>query len=104
MHVSINCPHCKGEDVFQHAIPLKPQNDCVYEVVRRNGHRFTANILYHQFQLLFEIAVNAIVDGYYREALGSFTASYERFMELFLKIVTKARDLDSEEIKRSWRF
>jgi hypothetical protein len=34
--------------------------------------------------VLFDIGANAVVDGYYREAITSFSASLERFYEYFL--------------------
>lgn len=104
MKVLIKCPYCLGKSSIQYFIPLKPQNDCVYEVECKNGHKFTANILYHQFQLLFEIGINAIVDGYFREALSSFTASYERFMELFLKITAESNGAMIKDIDHTWKL
>jgi hypothetical protein len=68
-----------------------------------SGHRFTANILYHDFQKLFEVAVNALADDYYREAVGSFAACYERFMELSIRIIIKANGVDAEKLESGWK-
>jgi hypothetical protein len=75
----------------------------VYEIECPNGHRFEANILYHEFQKLFEVAVNALADDYYREAVSSFAASYERFMELFIRIVMKANDTTDDQLVNGWK-
>ncbi len=58
---------------------------------------------YHDFQILFEIGINAIHDGYYREAIASFTASYERFLEFFTRIVVTASGTSAEEYDKAWK-
>jgi hypothetical protein len=40
--------------------------------------------------MLFEIAVNAISDGYYREAVMSFAASMERYFEFAIRVIASA--------------
>jgi hypothetical protein len=104
MHITISCPLCNRDGDFQFTVPLQPQNDCIYKLICPKGHEFRANILYHHFQLLFEVAINATVDGYYREAIGSFTASYERYMELFLKICSTIREIRPEDYESSWKL
>ena len=102
MQVSLLCPSCNpGADQF--AVDLLPKNDCVYEIQCPYGHKFRANILYHEFQKLFEVAVNALADGYYREAVGSFAASYERFIELFIRITIKISAADDDKFPKMWK-
>lgn len=103
MRVFLFCPSCGFNTSDGFSVELLPKNDCVYEVECPNGHRFTANILYHEFQKLFEIAVNALADDNYREAVGSFAASYERCVELFIRIVMKANGTDAEELANGWK-
>jgi hypothetical protein len=102
MEVPLSCPVCSPhQPVFYVQVLLK--NDCVYEFECPSGHSFTANILYHDFQKLFEVAVNALADNYYREAVGSFAASYERFMELSIRIIMKANGVDAESLESGWK-
>ncbi len=103
MRVFLLCPSCDSTTADQFAVELLPKNDCLYEIDCPNGHRFTANIFYHEFQKLFEVAVNALADDYYREAVGSFAASHERFMELFIRIVMKADGTPDDEFAKGWR-
>jgi hypothetical protein len=103
MKIHINCPECSAELQRLFAVDLEPKNDCVYEIECPRGHRFRANVLYHEFQKLFEVAVNALADNYYREAIGSFAASYERFMELFIRIVMKANGIPDEAVVQGWK-
>ena len=104
MEISMTCPVCSFEEQKVFTVRLKQQNDCVYTVNCPKGHEFKINILYHPFQKLFEIAVYAIADGYLREAVGSFAASYERFMELFIRVVCKKRGLDAGKLDQTWKL
>jgi hypothetical protein len=103
MNVSMVCPDCRFDETKLFTVDLIPKNVCQYEIVCPNGHRFSANILYHEFQKLFEMAINALLDNYYREAIGSFAASYERFMELFVRIVVKSNGVADDELARGWK-
>jgi len=102
MEVSLSCSVCRPFQ-GQFTVKVLPKNDCVYEFECPSGHQFTANILYHDFQKLFEVAVNALADDYYREAVGSFAASYERFMELSIRIIMKANGVDAENLESGWK-
>jgi hypothetical protein len=56
-----------------------------------------------RFELLSELAVTAIVDGYYREAVASFSASLERLYEFYLRISFAKRAVPQVEFDRSWK-
>lgn len=101
MRVVLRCPSC-NLTADQFTVELLPKNDCVYEIDCPRGHRLRANILYHEFQKLFEVAVNALADDYYREAVGSFAASYEQFIKLFIHIVMKANGTDDAGLAEGW--
>lgn len=104
MKVEAICPHCDQGSELPFSLDVAPKNDCVYELQCPEGHIFSANVLYHEFQKLFEVAVSALIDGYYRESIGSLTASYERFMELFIRVMMNAHNIDREVIKKSWKL
>lgn len=103
MRVTLFCPLCQRA-ASPLILELLPKNDSVYEIDCPKGHRFPANILLHDFQKLFEVAINALADDYYREAVGSFAASYERFMELFTRIVMKANGVAGDELDNGWKI
>lgn len=54
-----------------------------------HGHKTTTIVQNPKYEILFDIGANAIVDGYYREAVSSFTSSLERFYEYSIKILCK---------------
>jgi hypothetical protein len=84
-------------------IHVEPTNKGQYSATCESGHTFEVAVGYHDFQILFEIAINAIHDGYYREAVGSFTASYERFLEFFVRIAVGASGINAEAIGKAWK-
>ena len=108
MRTFLHCPSC-DPSADQFAIDFVPKNDSVHEIECPNGHRFSANLIYHEFQKLCESAVNALADAYYREAVSSFAASYERFIELFTIMRTRLlarighRATIQRRLMRCWR-
>lgn len=53
--------------------------------------------------MLFEIALNAIVDGYQREAVSSFAASIERFYEFAIRVLTRTSQVPRDIIESAWK-
>ena len=103
MRIVLDCPTCVGALQRPFSVSLRPKNDCVYEIECPNGHRFCANVLYHEFQKLFEVGVNALADDYLRESVGSFAASYERSLELFIRVLLRAQKVDEKVIAGTWK-
>ncbi|MGF1621530.1 MAG: hypothetical protein ACFCUR_13065 [Rhodomicrobiaceae bacterium] len=57
-----------------------------------------------KFELLFEYACSAIVDGYYREAVSSYTASMERFYEFYFQIVALRKNVSIADFGKVWKL
>ena len=74
MKLLLDCLECKltGKAAV---VRVEPTNEGRFEATCDAGHHFEMSVGYHDFQILFEIGISAIHDGYYREAIGSFTAS-----------------------------
>jgi len=70
------------------------RDDGRYEFTCENGHRTTTILQQERFEILFDIGGHAILDGYYREAVSSFTSSLEQFYEFFVKVVLLNRKVD----------
>jgi hypothetical protein len=52
-------------------------DDGLYEATCPKGHKSITILQQRKFEILFDIGIYAINDGYYREAISSFTASLE---------------------------
>lgn len=73
-----------------------------YDVTCESGHSFRAFLEKERFELLFEWAVHAFIDGYYREAVTSFASALERFYEFCIYALIDGH-ATSEEFDKAWR-
>jgi hypothetical protein len=81
------CAECMHDDVasanFIASSELSDSN--TYEVRCPKGHESYVVLQQQKFELLFDIGACALLDGYHREAVSSFTSSLERFCEFFIR-------------------
>lgn len=85
-------------------IPLEKVNDSgKYEVTCQHGHKSTVIIDNVPFEILFDYAVNALADGYTKEAVASFTSALERFYEFFFKTAMLISGVKVEHVNESWK-
>lgn len=77
-------------------------NDFRYTFTCPRGHQNTFIDQSHRYETLFQIGATAIIDGYYREAISSFTASLERFYEFFINIKLMKDGINQETISFIW--
>jgi hypothetical protein len=78
-------------------------NTGIYEVKCSNGHKSKTIIDNIDFEILFEYGINAIADGYYREAVSSITSSMERYFEFFIKVTLRASKIEFTTIDKVWK-
>jgi hypothetical protein len=55
-----------------------------------------------QFELLFEAGFHGVVDGYCREAVGTFAAALERFQEFALRVCCAKLGMASDALEGTW--
>jgi hypothetical protein len=63
------------------------QDNGLYYMKCEMGHETVTWLQQEKFETLFELAANAILDGYYRDAISSFSSAMERFYEFYLKVI-----------------
>lgn len=105
MHLSLPCMHCfqdqGGPDGALYRVEV--QDVGPYRLECRRGHRTSTVLQEQRFEVLSGVAANAIVDGYYREAVASFTAAQERFQEFFIRVICKKNGIDPREVSSAWK-
>jgi hypothetical protein len=74
-----------------------------YEVVCGHGHTSTVALNNLKFELLFEMGINAIVDGYGREAVSSFSAALERFYEFYWRVALAHLSIPEDMVTAAWK-
>lgn len=105
MKLSVVCAQCMQEDL-PNAVPIAViefRDDGKYEVTCPKGHKSITLLQQQKFELLFDIGAYAVADGYYREAVSSFTSSLERFYEFFIRTVLNEKQLTDDVIDTAWK-
>lgn len=83
---------------------VAPRDDGLYETFCPKGHQAFIVLQQQKFEVLLTIAAHAIMDGYYREAVSSFTSGLERFYEFFIKTLFREKQIDEKEFLFSWKL
>jgi hypothetical protein len=80
-------------------------NNLTFHSMCVKGHRTIIFLEIQRFELLFDLAVMAILDGYYREAITSFQVAIERFHEFALRIIIEANGVptSSSSFEFTWK-
>ncbi|PIR37878.1 MAG: hypothetical protein COV35_08085 [Alphaproteobacteria bacterium CG11_big_fil_rev_8_21_14_0_20_39_49] len=84
-----------------HLFPLNDDIAFIQECSK--GHK---NFVIYQtlkFELLFEIATNALIDGYADASCSRFAASLERFYEFYTKAILLYSGLSLDRIDEMWK-
>lgn len=105
MKLSLACAKCMQDDL-PNARPVASvefRDDGLYEVTCPKGHKAITLLQQQKFELLFDIGAYAITDGYYREAVSSFTSSLERFYEFFIKAVLYNKKCSPDVVSQTWK-
>jgi hypothetical protein len=105
MKLPISCAQCMQDDVISPQIltTVEFRDDGRYEITCPKGHVSTTILQQQKFEVLFDIGAYAIGDGYYREAVSSFTSALERFYEFFIKVICISKGSSSEETLKTWK-
>ena len=105
MRLYLNCLSCFHEhgvnDPTTYSADLLDEGVAVFEC--RRGHKVRTALQAFKFEILSEVAITAIADGYYREAVSSFTSALERFYEFYVRVILKSKDHNENEIQGFWR-
>ena len=107
MRLPFTCMKCTfGEDAnSQPPYPkyVELRDDGRYEFTCEKGHTTVTVLQQQKFEVLFDLGAYAILDGYYREAVASFTSSLERFYEFFIKASLFEDGTEESLVAESWK-
>lgn len=116
MILRLFCPKCayyaakekyqKGSSRIAIDVPMpvaRPSDDGKYEVHCAAGHVSTVTVDNVKFELLFEMGLNALVDGYPREAVSSFASALERFYEFYWHTVAAFHSIPQAQADAAWK-
>ena len=83
-------------------IAVELRDDFVYEIECMQGHRTVVALQNPKFEILFELGVMALLDGYPREALSSMAAAVERFHEFHVEAICIHREIPYDTHEKAW--
>lgn len=105
MKIRTGCIECVREktQVDEQDLRLEIRDDGIYSVTCINGHESTVILNHHKYEILFEMGVLALSDGYTREAVSNFAASLERFYEFSIEVFLRNSGVYGSAFEQSWK-
>lgn len=105
MKLPVTCAQCMQDDIANTMITatVEFKDNGRYEIKCPKGHSSITLLQQQKFEILFDIGAYAIVDGYYREAVSSFTSALERFYEFFIKVLCISKNIDWAKTQEAWK-
>ncbi|HGY9592210.1 TPA: hypothetical protein ACOJP0_005076 [Vibrio harveyi] len=106
MRIYLTCMDCHGTTVSarSNVYSAELQDSGCYSFTCSQQHESTVKLKNPKFEILFELGLNAIHDGYYREAVSSFTSSLERFYEYVINILYRSAGINLEQTSQLWKL
>ncbi|PZQ21332.1 MAG: hypothetical protein DI562_20810 [Stenotrophomonas acidaminiphila] len=103
MKFMFSCGECISKESRGTLMYVPFHNHGLYDVTCEFGHRNVFVLQSYPFETLYQIACNAMLDGYYREAVTTFASSLERFYEFSIRVLFRVRGFDHPEIEKAWK-
>jgi len=100
----VQCNQCSqsiGWEDASYSVPIG--DDERIEFTCRFGHKSVIVLVSAKFELLTEVAMQAIVDGYYRDGVSSTAASLERFYEFVFRFLMTNSGVPQTTQDETWR-
>lgn len=80
------------------------EDNGVYKFTCMYGHERITLLQKHKFQMLFDLGIMALIDGYTREAVSSFSSAIERFYEFCIEVLLEKNQIDHQDYLKTWKF
>jgi len=106
MRLRVPCMHCFQEQGYpsDELLSVELRDDGLLRVTCPNGHDTITAIQEQKYEILFDLAVMALLDGYPREAATGLAASLERFYEFLIKTLCAKHGISDVALHASWRL
>jgi hypothetical protein len=99
----MDCLRENGIEDVQQAMLIVNDNR-FFQTTCSNGHQSFTIIQQPKHEVLFELGMNALVDGYPREAVTSFASCLENFYEFCISQVSLAKGVDRASLDAGWKY
>lgn len=105
MRIPLTCMQClqeQGKPSFLFSL-AELHDDGLYWMECPAGHKTVTCLQQHKFEVLFDLAANAIIDGYYREAIASFASCLEDFYEFYVNVICIKHNINQNNYRDTWK-
>lgn len=85
-------------------IEVEVNDDNFYEINCPKGHTLHTQLQNQKFEILFDIAAMAIIDGYTKECVSTIASSFERFIEFYIKVIAIKNNVNVEKYIKTWKL
>ncbi len=111
MRINHVCPYCMQEafdstgmqSLSFRLTPHMLHDSGVHEIRCPKGHEYSVVLNAAKYEILYDLGMNALSDGYTRESVSSFASSLERFYEFFIKFQMQNANISSELSDQAWK-
>lgn len=104
MKLFLPCTKCREEfGQLAQFLFVEVRDDSTYRLTCPFEHKTVMVHKKQKFEVLSEIGANAILDGYYREAVSSFASSLERFYEFAIQVLLESSGASEKLFETSWK-
>lgn len=106
MKILTPCMKCFQENgVTNLSIELQNiKDDGMYKIKCNRGHIDYQILSNEKFEVLFDMGLDALNNGYRQEAVACFTTSLERFHEWFIKLILFKKGIDIKKFNKTWKL
>lgn len=111
MEIELTCMQCNFDKTkqqnrkysFDNNISVHMNDEGAYIAECPEGHKNKVIIQNPKFEILFDLAIIAYIDGYNREAISNLTSAYERFLQFFIEIILLNKKIKPENFDKTWK-
>lgn len=104
MRMPLSCTVCSSErpDEQITLYSAAVTDSGLYEFTCKNGHESKIILQQCTFEVLSEVGLQALIDGYYRDAVVSLSSSMERFFQFFVEVISEQQEVSPEALSKTW--
>lgn len=102
MKLEFHCWKC-AEGTPGRRVTAPFDEDSLYRFQCAQGHVHEIVLAQMRFEVLAETAMQALVDGYYRDAIASFATSLERVYQFYCEVVSCNKGVDAARFAATWK-
>jgi hypothetical protein len=108
MKLHITCRQCPttitaNGSVEMNWIEVEERDDGIYRVNCNAGHSVVTIQSNLKYEILFDNACKAILDGYLRDGVTTIAAALERFYEFYIRVICFKHGVDHDSLTEAWK-